>query len=225
MGWLYRFENVKNGKQYIGSTTKRPTMRRNEHVHHLRHGTHHSSHFQKAWDKYGESCFNFIVERHVSNENLLQAEENLIRRRRTSDRRYGYNMSDSCVLPNRGSKNGRSVYTERDIVRLKLLILKTKSDAETARISGFARRFVCNVRRCDSWAHVRPDLNDQMSTLARGSAKGETIGTSKLNIKQVIKIKTLLRSGHNQSEVARKFNVTPKCINLIANGINWKHAS
>lgn len=57
MSAVYRIVNRENGKQYIGSTTRSAARRITEHKSRLRHGKHHGSHFQRAWDKYGEDSF------------------------------------------------------------------------------------------------------------------------------------------------------------------------
>lgn len=58
---VYSIVNVKNGKFYVGSTFSSFNKRRMEHLHYLRSGTHHSVVLQRAYNKYGESCFKFKI--------------------------------------------------------------------------------------------------------------------------------------------------------------------
>jgi len=58
--FIYKIENRVNGGCYIGSTVN-PKNRWMHHRTSLRKGRHHSFVLQKAWDKYGESCFEFKV--------------------------------------------------------------------------------------------------------------------------------------------------------------------
>lgn len=58
--FIYKIENRVNGGCYIGSTVN-PKNRWMHHRTSLRKGRHHSFVLQKAWDKYGEECFEFKV--------------------------------------------------------------------------------------------------------------------------------------------------------------------
>ena len=49
------------GKRYIGSTKKSFKRRFNDHILYLNRGKHHCSHLQKAWNKYGEDKFLFLI--------------------------------------------------------------------------------------------------------------------------------------------------------------------
>ena len=58
--YIYEIKNKVNGNCYIGSTIN-PKARWTSHRGTLRAGKHHSFILQKAWDKHGESNFNFQV--------------------------------------------------------------------------------------------------------------------------------------------------------------------
>lgn len=47
----------------------------------------------------------------------------------------------------------------------------------------------------------------------------------KLCVDDVIEIRKLHKDGLNYSEIARKYNVTPQCINDICNYKRWKQVS
>lgn len=60
MQGIYAIENVVTGQHYIGSASiiqKRWTAHRSA----LKHGRHHCHRLQRAWDKYGQSAFDFKV--------------------------------------------------------------------------------------------------------------------------------------------------------------------
>lgn len=59
-GYIYAIKNRVNGRAYIGSTINYKS-RWHTHRSTLRRGVHHSFILQKAWDKYGESAFDFQV--------------------------------------------------------------------------------------------------------------------------------------------------------------------
>lgn len=52
---------------------------------------------------------------------------------------------------------------------------------------------------------------------------GENCYIAKLTEKEVREIRLLGESGFSNSEIAKKFPVTRKCISLIINRVNWKH--
>ena len=55
---IYEILNTVNGKRYIGSAVY-IVGRFARHRMHLRRGTHHSVHLQRAWNKHGEEAFEF----------------------------------------------------------------------------------------------------------------------------------------------------------------------
>jgi len=57
---IYKILNTVNGKFYVGSAVN-IWKRWNLHLHYLRHGKHHSRHFQRAFVKYGEPAFQLEV--------------------------------------------------------------------------------------------------------------------------------------------------------------------
>lgn len=70
-GGVYGIHNKESNKWYVGSVvfqvydgSKRNRnihVRLNEHVREARKGRHHNKYFQRAWDKHGESAFEFYV--------------------------------------------------------------------------------------------------------------------------------------------------------------------
>lgn len=60
MGSIYKIRNKVNGKYYIGRSDQIKT-RFARHRYELRQGRHHCIHLQRAWDKYGEIAFEFVI--------------------------------------------------------------------------------------------------------------------------------------------------------------------
>lgn len=73
---IYKIINVVNNKFYVGSTVN-PVERFRTHRKRLRRNSHHCTHLQAAWNKYGESAFVFAVVEQVPNVEELQAKENI----------------------------------------------------------------------------------------------------------------------------------------------------
>lgn len=80
-GYIYKIINVENGHFYVGSTIE-IEKRKKRHFKDLKNGRHHSMYLQRAYDKYGENSFRFIIikEREFKDENeLRQLEERYIK--------------------------------------------------------------------------------------------------------------------------------------------------
>ena len=63
-----------NGKKYYGSTRNFPKRKR-EHWCTLRRNYHRNIHLQRAWNKYGESAFDFIIVQRVPVARLSEVED------------------------------------------------------------------------------------------------------------------------------------------------------
>ena len=72
---VYIFKNKINGKCYIGSTVMSFKKRFNHHVYHLRENKHKNSHFQNAWNKYGEDSFEFNILEICPKDKCLEREQ------------------------------------------------------------------------------------------------------------------------------------------------------
>lgn len=82
---IYQIRNLVNGKRYIGSAVcirKRWSEHRND----LRSGRHHSVALQRAWARYGENSFEFLVVENCPKHDLIRREQIYI------DARSEYNI-------------------------------------------------------------------------------------------------------------------------------------
>lgn len=90
MKGIYKIVNIKNGKFYVGSTSnfhKRKLM----HFNQLRKNKHHSIYLQRAFDKYGESNFEFIIIEEC--DNTFEREQEILNK---LDYSKSYNVSKSA---------------------------------------------------------------------------------------------------------------------------------
>lgn len=87
---IYQIYNKVTNKRYIGSSI---SIRRRfvQHIHALKNNIHHSKHLQNAWNKYGESAFEFKPLEYCEPELLLSLEHEYIKYYNTTDRNFGYN--------------------------------------------------------------------------------------------------------------------------------------
>lgn len=71
---IYKIINKTNGKYYVGSSVN-IKRRWKHHKYHLRKNLHCNKHLQNAWNKHGESSFDFVVIEEVLAENIIQIEQ------------------------------------------------------------------------------------------------------------------------------------------------------
>ena len=74
---VYKITNIVNTRFYIGSATN-IQKRWQGHIQDLNRGVHANSHFQKAWNKYGELCFSFEVLEHCSKAEIIEREQHYL---------------------------------------------------------------------------------------------------------------------------------------------------
>jgi group I intron endonuclease len=77
---IYKWINKVNGKYYVGSSMDilSNVGRKTNHLYMLRGKYHNNEHFQRAWNKYGEENFEFIVIENlpdITDKELLQIEQ------------------------------------------------------------------------------------------------------------------------------------------------------
>ena len=100
---IYCIENLINGKKYVGQSTNIDGRRR-QHLSHLRRGMHRNEHLQSAWDKYGESNFEFSIIELCDIANIDELERFYIDKYNLMDDKYGYNRESGGNLKKKVSK-------------------------------------------------------------------------------------------------------------------------
>lgn len=92
-GIIYLAKNKINGKVYVGQTVSKLSIRKNSHNHDSKNDK--TVIFHNALKKYGDSSFEWIkLDEAVSLVDLNMKEKYWIKFYRSTDCRYGYNMTD-----------------------------------------------------------------------------------------------------------------------------------
>jgi group I intron endonuclease len=92
---VYRIRCSNNGRIYIGSTIDLDKRRRS-HRNDLERGQHSNRYLQRAWNKYGEASFFFMVLERVHPEVLVDTEQRYIDELNTTDPKRGFNLSPAA---------------------------------------------------------------------------------------------------------------------------------
>ena len=109
---IYKIENTKNGKVYIGRAVNIPN-RKSSHFSKLRKGEHGNIYLQHSYVKYGSEAFEFSILEVCSESELSELERYYIRTyRETLGIRNVYNMTDGG--------EGSTGYTHSPEVRRKM---------------------------------------------------------------------------------------------------------
>jgi group I intron endonuclease len=94
---IYKISCIKNSKVYIGSS-KNTSKRWWRHRDDLENNKHHCHHLQRAWNKYGASCFVFShIEILDGYSDLTYREQHWIDFYKSSDRKHGFNLSPDAI--------------------------------------------------------------------------------------------------------------------------------
>lgn len=103
---IYLITHTGSGKVYVGSAVHFGKRWR-VHKCQLRQSCHHSPHLQRAWDKYGETAFEFTRILFCEPNELLFFENRAIKAYRAANRKYGFN-----IFPTAGSSFGTKMSPE-----------------------------------------------------------------------------------------------------------------
>jgi len=112
MGQIYGIKHLLSGKIYIGSTTK-PKSRKKQHFSDLRKNRHCNKHLQRAFNKYGEGAFQWLVIE-TTTEDLAFREKYWIDYFYSDDGIHGYNGTNQPYAPMRGK-----TFSEKTIAMFK----------------------------------------------------------------------------------------------------------
>ncbi len=98
---IYTITFKESIKIYVGSTVNSFNKRRNQHLYCLRLNNHPNKHLQNAFNKYGESSFNFEILEVCPEEYIVSQEQFWINMLNSANPKIGYNL-----MPNAVGKSG-----------------------------------------------------------------------------------------------------------------------
>lgn len=210
---IYGIRNLINGKIYVGKTGMNFGDRWDSHRSLLNSGKHDNQHLQRAWNKYGQENFEFIVLEDCEIDKLSELEKHYIKSYK--DMGLAYNIHDGG---DEGYNLGKHLSDETK-----------RKIGEKNRVNGLGRKVSDETKEKMSKSHTGMKYT-QMSkegrkNIQQAQQKYFERNPKKLCVDDVVEIRKLHLDGLSYSEIARKYNVTHQCISDICNYKRWKQVS
>lgn len=213
---IYAITCVQNGKVYVGQTKERFERRYWHHRWHLENGSHHNTHLQRAWNKYGDNNFTFSVLEVCDECDLNDAECRHIAAFVKCGK--SFNMSaggagKSCPMPESAKRIVGEKNRQHMLGRKASEATKKKMRQSSRHISP-TEEHRQKLREAMSNRVVAQETRQKLS-LANA---GEKSRWAKLNDLQAAEIKQKLMNGMLMREVADQYPVSLSAISAIAAG-------
>ena len=177
---IYCIYNKFTGKLYIGST-KNIKVRSRTHKKDLLEGRHHSKLLQRAYNKYGEAAFEYMVLEIIEPAKLWEREQYWLDLNESSNPKFGYNISGVA-----GSTSGIKYSTQ---VRAKMSEAMTPE--RKAHLSKVITGKVLGPRPEHVKAKIKATLTGQKLSLERRAKISKTRTGIKLTDETKAKLKKI----------------------------------
>lgn len=214
-----------NGKVYIGQSIDLD-RRKKDHIRNLNKNVGHNSHFQNAWNKYGENNFEFEVIHLVENSNELNyLETYYIEKYDSTNPNKGYNFTHGGDNPSvselyrnelrmkaRGKNTNLSI---EDVRRIKLSLYCLMDRSEISAMFNIKKKTITPISNGNNFNYINPELNDKIYNL-----KQTLIEERNSNILK------LYDDGKGVSEICKltelSVSIVEKCIYKNRDAVNTK---
>ena len=226
---IYRITNKENGMSYIGKTGMNFGDRWDSHRALLRSGKHDNPYLQNAWNKYGESCFEFVVVEVVADASLLnELEMKYIAEYRKMN--LSYNLHDGG---DGGYNLGKhlSDVTKRRIGEKNRVNMTGRHPSEETR----RRMSASHQKRYDNWTDdERKEFGKRMSKCSSGykwseearsafsKVQREHPNSAKFTPDDIREIRRKKANGAKLTELAKEYNTSPVYISHIVHRRRWE---
>lgn len=236
----YQVLNVITLERYIGSTLALK-KRWSQHKKDLRKGKHHSQRLQEAWDKYGETIFEFSTLERITDQQLLLSREQhfmdtLLPEYNTlkfAGSNLGYKFSAEAKARMSEARKGRKLPPRTNEHKIKISEAKKgvkMSEATRSKMSKSRRR----VKRGPCSESTKQRIGDAQRGVKRGplsvehkqKIRGQKLGKprdeqtklklamtkSKIAADDIISIRRRVANGEKQKDVAAAMNLSTQAV-------------
>lgn len=204
---IYQIKNIVSGKLYVGSSNI-VQKRRSQHLRELRKGIHSNLKLQNAWNKYGESNFEFSIIETCEVEDLQTREQFYI-----SSMFPFYNIADVVGIPyapKAGSTEAFDRCMKGQLARIRTLNTPecqermSKANKEVWTRAG--HRELRSLETTELWNSVEYRMK-QRAAHRKIDDRG----------RQIIQI--LCREGHTRPDIAKEYSVSIGTISRVIAGL------
>ena len=214
---IYKIVNIKNDHFYVGSASDLK-KRWSHHLHFLRRNKHENAHLQNAWNKYGESAFQFKVEQQCPIHSLLKNEQRWLNEH--CGQKHCYNIAKNA----KHSGAGRTLSSTHKKKISVALAGRTLSEEHKKKIGKSNKGRVINRVGRKNMSNARKGITlsvDHKQKISN-SMKGEHAPLSKLTENDVRSIREEY-GAKSYSTLATQFSVDKKTIINVVKHRTWNH--
>lgn len=172
---IYCITNICNNKKYIGQS-KHIEERWKEHIKELTNNTHHNCHLQNSWNTYGSRSFSFSIIENCSLEELNNREDFWIKKHKSMNRDFGYNLRDVAGTKGTyreetrekmrkaqlgkwvGENNSAATITDDKAREIIKLLLEGKKIRWIEDFLGVNYKTIYHIRNKEHWTHLTKDI-------------------------------------------------------------------
>jgi len=225
---VYIIRCVPTGKVYVGSAF-RIKKRWVDHCKALIDGKHHSPLLQRAWRKYGEEAFEFIVVVHCHRDDLIWLEQGFMDQYKSCDPAYGFNINRTA-----GSRLGMAHRADTKAKLRAANLGKTYSAEVKAKKSASMRGKQRSAEHCANLSKVlrgipkSPEYRKRMSESKKELYNSEEFRTKMskacggLTDEQLARIRQMTAEGIKYRLIAAEFGCSIQLICDIKHGRKYR---
>ena len=229
---IYLITNKVNNKKYIGQSVD--IERR--YKEHLRAGqpdiyAHKNERdintpIHRAMQKYNIINFSLTILELCSKEELDVKERYWIKKYRTNEKKFGYNITDGGQnnISLKGENHSQAKLTQKDVDEIKKLLKETdKSLNEILSIFPFVSKSTLSmINQGKTWKDEKEKYPLRILSTANKGAKN---GRAKFTEEQVMEMRTLYSQGVSAKEIKNRYNniASDHAISAILSGKTFKH--
>lgn len=225
---VYRITNIVNGKSYIGKTGMNFGDRWDNHKSLLRNNHHSNPYLQSAWNKYGESSFEFAVVESVNDSGLLnELEIQYIKQYKEAG--LSYNIHD-------GGDGGLNLGKHLSDETKRKIGEKNRVNMTGRKLSEETRRRMSEAQKRRQYSHGelerRREFSRQLNTgRTRSTETKEKLRkinqdnppSAKFTPDDIRDIRQKKANGYKLSELAEMYNTSACYISSIVHRRRWAH--
>ena len=194
---IYKIENLKNGKCYIGCSKNiehRWIAHKSESI--LDYNPQYNYPIHRAFRKYGLDNFSFEILEEVDEQVLFEREKLWIQKYQSFEKGYNATCGGDCGPINFGEDNPNAKLTEADIIHIRQSILegKMRSEIYPQYADKIGERGFTHIWLGTSWSNILPEAieyikSDEYKRKIKQHARQSQITEDKRNMWNEIKEK------------------------------------